>query len=247
MEMERINDDTIRVVVSNTDLADRSISVIDLLGNQDEIEKFFYSILEEVDTEHDFENNEAVTFQVLPNRNGLELFISKNITDTEMMSDMMQSMLGSRDASQATNDEVSDSLLEQLLSHDGDEKKPARPRAHRNVEQPMVNDLVEDTHLRPVVSASDPVIFQFTDFEGVIQFANTLQEEFGASKLIEYKKEYFLELVFEPSFAQDVILDITSIAREYGTVTPVAAEVLAEHGRVIFDNNAVTQLLNYFK
>ena len=73
MEMERINEDTIRVVVTNDDLAERSISVIDLLGNQEEIERFFYNILEEVDVEHDFENNEAVTFQVLPNRNGLEL------------------------------------------------------------------------------------------------------------------------------------------------------------------------------
>lgn len=70
MEMERINEDTIRVVVTNDDLAERSISVIDLLGNQEEIERFFYNILEEVDVEHDFENNEAVTFQVLPNRNG---------------------------------------------------------------------------------------------------------------------------------------------------------------------------------
>ena len=54
------------------------MSVLSLLGNQEEIERFFYNILEEGDVEHDFENNEAVTFQVLPNRNGLELFISKN-------------------------------------------------------------------------------------------------------------------------------------------------------------------------
>ena len=46
MEMERINEDTIRVVVTNDDLAERSISVIDLLGNQEEIERFFYNILE---------------------------------------------------------------------------------------------------------------------------------------------------------------------------------------------------------
>lgn len=38
MEMERINEDTIRVVVTNDDLAERSMTVIDLLGNQEEIE-----------------------------------------------------------------------------------------------------------------------------------------------------------------------------------------------------------------
>ncbi|WP_279280254.1 adaptor protein MecA [Weissella confusa] len=118
MEMERINEDTIRVVVTNDDLAERSISVIDLLGNQEEIERFFYNILEEVDVEHDFENNEAVTFQVLPNRNGLELFISKNIGDKAMMDGVINSMFGNRDAGDV-NDDVSDSLLEQLLDNDG--------------------------------------------------------------------------------------------------------------------------------
>ena len=116
MEMERINEDTIRVVVTNDDLAERSISVIDLLGNQEEIERFFYNILEEVDVEHDFENNEAVTFQVLPNRNGLELFISKNIGDKAMMDGVINSMFGNRDAGDV-NDDVSDSLLEQLLDN----------------------------------------------------------------------------------------------------------------------------------
>ena len=127
MEMERINEDTIRVVVTNDDLAERSISVIDLLGNQEEIERFFYNILEEVDVEHDFENNEAVTFQVLPNRNGLELFISKNIGDKAMMDGVINSMFGNRDAGDV-NDDVSDSLLEQLLDNDGtNDRKPKAP------------------------------------------------------------------------------------------------------------------------
>ncbi|MFO8069058.1 MAG: adaptor protein MecA [Alkalibacterium sp.] len=77
MEIEYINDDTIRVVIENTDLEERGITFLDLLGNQKQIEKFFYSILEEVDIDEEFQESEAVTFQVMPNNNGLELFISK--------------------------------------------------------------------------------------------------------------------------------------------------------------------------
>lgn len=77
MEIEHINDDTIRVVIENTDLEERGITFLDLLGNQKQIEKFFYSILEEVDIDEEFQESEAVTFQVMPNNNGLELFISK--------------------------------------------------------------------------------------------------------------------------------------------------------------------------
>src|SRR5690625_1935692 len=77
MEIEHINEDTIRVTIENADLEERGITFLDLLGNQKQIEKFFYSILEEVDIDEEFKESEAVTFQVMPNNNGLELFISK--------------------------------------------------------------------------------------------------------------------------------------------------------------------------
>src|SRR5699024_5498461 len=78
MEIEHINDDTIRVRIENSDLEARGYTFLDLLGNQKQIETFFYSILEEVDIDEEFQESDAVTFQVMPSRNGLELFISKN-------------------------------------------------------------------------------------------------------------------------------------------------------------------------
>lgn len=84
MEMEHINENTIRVVIQNEDLVARGITFLDLLGNHREIENFFYSILEEVDIEEEFQGSEAITFQVLPKGDGLELFISKNLTTEDM-------------------------------------------------------------------------------------------------------------------------------------------------------------------
>ncbi|MDT2596260.1 adaptor protein MecA [Enterococcus dongliensis] len=84
MEMEHINENTIRVIIENEDLAERGITFLDLLGNHREIESFFYSILEEVDIEDEFKSSEAVTFQVLPKNDGLELFISKNLTPEDL-------------------------------------------------------------------------------------------------------------------------------------------------------------------
>lgn len=49
MEMEHINENTIRVLIGHEDLEERGVSFLDLLGNHKEIENFFYSILEEVD------------------------------------------------------------------------------------------------------------------------------------------------------------------------------------------------------
>ena len=70
---------TIRVIIKNEDLEARGITLLDLMGNKKDIERFFYSILEEVDEKAEFQDSDSVTFQVLPNRNGLELLISKNL------------------------------------------------------------------------------------------------------------------------------------------------------------------------
>lgn len=114
MEMERINENTIRVVIGNDDLTERGITVLDLLGNHKQIEGFFYSILEEVDVDHQFQDNDAVTFQVLPNRNGLELFISKN-ADEDDAADESQ---GDASVDSEHPDQVSDQIKEHLLEKD---------------------------------------------------------------------------------------------------------------------------------
>lgn len=84
MEMEHINEDTIRVMIGTDDLAARGITFLDLLGNHQEIENFFYSILEEVDVTDEFSGSDAVTFQVLPRGNGLELIVSKGAFNEDL-------------------------------------------------------------------------------------------------------------------------------------------------------------------
>lgn len=244
MEMERINEDTIRVVVTNDDLAERSMTVIDLLGNQEEIENFFYSILEEVDITQDFKNNEAVTFQVLPNKNGLELFISKNANDKEMMKGMFESMFGQRDASEI-NDDVSDALLEQLLEHD---EKPA-PRAtkvERNNNEKEVDELLNDGrggNLRPTIKQ---VIMQFIDFEHIILFAKGNPELPAQTMLYQLDGKYYLVFDFNETVDKTVVQDLTALAREYAEVSPIALEVLMEHGQVVFEQDAVHNVNQFF-
>ena len=77
MEVEHVSENMIRVVLGSHDLEERGVTMLDLLGNRKQIEAFFYSILDEVDTDHTFTLDQTVTFQVVPKNNGLELLISK--------------------------------------------------------------------------------------------------------------------------------------------------------------------------
>lgn len=108
MEMEHINENTIRVLIKSEDLAARGITFLDLLGNHNEIENFFYSILEEVDIDEEFKGSEAVTFQVLPKGDGLELFISKNLPP--------EGMENFDDMSDGSTEDITDMLKKHVAS-----------------------------------------------------------------------------------------------------------------------------------
>ncbi len=117
MEMEHINENTIRVMIGHEDLEERGVSFLDLLGNHREIENFFYSILEEVDIEDEFRSSEAVTFQVLPKGDGLELFISKNLPNEEMLQN---------DENPLDSDDVTEFIQQQIMNNDTEEESSDR-------------------------------------------------------------------------------------------------------------------------
>ncbi|MCO6543232.1 MAG: adaptor protein MecA [Lactobacillus sp.] len=112
MEIEHVSENMIRVVLGNHDLKERGVTVLDLLGNRKQIESFFYSILEEVDTDHTFAQDQTVTFQVVPNSNGLELLISKapkdGKNDSLQESNQFLKTLGLLDQNEANDDDMTD-------------------------------------------------------------------------------------------------------------------------------------------
>ena len=162
MEMERINENTIRVLVDNDDLSARGITILDLLGDHQQIEDFFYSILKEVDTDHQFQNNDAVTFQVMPTNNGLELFISKN-----------DSNFAGNEQHGPINDQVSKYIKQHLIqknSPDQDQRKTA------------INDS-EDNEIQH----TNWQVITFDSFEDLIDFAKIAESDDVSSYLYKMK------------------------------------------------------------
>ncbi|WP_429971333.1 adaptor protein MecA [Fructilactobacillus sp. Tb1] len=78
MKYERSNENTIKVWVTSQDLKERNINLLDLMEDKSKVQNFFYSILEEVDDNHDFQNNDLVSFQIMPESDGFQMIISKD-------------------------------------------------------------------------------------------------------------------------------------------------------------------------
>ena len=230
MEMERINENTIRVLIGNDDLTQRGITVLDLLGNHKQIENFFYSILEEVDVDHQFQETDAVTFQVLPNRNGLELFISKSGMDDDEVVDGDDEQDTAQ--IQSIKEDVPDFLKQQLMQTD-----------NGNDDQATAATNATSTQGAPLHTT----VMKLREFEDLISIAESLHISEVMSSLYHYKDAYYLELIFRVNeTSPETIKDELAVAYEYGLKTQITADVLDEHGKKLMDRRALQITRQYF-
>lgn len=227
MDFERINEDTIRVMMTPEDLSDYDVVIMDLLESQEKMERFFYSVLEDVDTEHDFMDNDAVTFQILPSGEGLELFISKNLEDPTGMQKAVAKALDKTEVE--PNDDIKEELLNRLLGFDD----------ASSVDEERQTTISEE-------SVETQIQVEFESFEDVLNFAQMQPKLYADEQLFRYQGKYYLVMTFAETHDMSTIKDSTAIAREYGTVSPVSADVLQEHGEQIFNQEATEQLRHYF-
>lgn len=219
MEIEHINEDTIRVKIENTDLEERGITFLDLLGNQKQIENFFYSILEEVDIDEEFQESDAVTFQVMPNNNGLELFISKGAQYREDMEDDLEE----------------DSIMDPVKM------------LNESLSQNKKEDGVEE-YMNAQDTKTMEAVFVFHNFEQMIMMAQEYYLECGLSNLYKFKDQYYLHIVFfiEEMTLKTTDEEIAH-ALEFGERSRISADVLDEYADKIMDTNALELVRHYFK
>ena len=225
MEMERINEDTIRVEIDNSDLEERGIKFLDLLGNRKQIENFFYSILEEVDIDEQFHESDAITFQVLPKGNGLELFISKEGPSADH--------LDLSDAENFSKDEITQYIQERITSD------------NQNLDADM--DEI-DMYLSDPSNQTEELVVVFDDFEDLISLSKILYLNNSVSNVYYYNDRYYLEVVIFTEEAQLFNMEReTALVLEFAKKTNVTSGILGEYGKPIIGRSALETLRYFFK
>lgn len=226
MEMEHINKNTIRVLIDNDDLSARGITILDLLGDHQQIEDFFYSILREVDTDHQFQDNDSVTFQVMPTNDGLELFISKS--DPNL----------SAEDRRANSEQIAQYIKKRM----GQAKKvnQATPHAATPANQEQEPEISHHANSWKVVA--------FSSFENLIDYARIVEDDDEVvSELYKYNHRYYLALqYFQPVDNDAAIKDSLALAYEYGDPTAVTTMFLSEHGKKLMAVSALHTIRHYF-
>ena len=220
MEMERINDDTILVRIENEDLQERGTSVSELLANPTEIEEFFHSILVEMDVIDQFEDSEGMSFQVMPNPEGIELYVTKYVEKKDIEADSERFVRNLVDT------------IQHSLGH-----RMGKPKKEKKVEA-----LVEkEKKLEPL----DCTVF-FDSFEDFVQLAKMYPYNVQKSSLYRYSNYYFLHVYQDVFGGEDFTADL-ALLREFGEFSRVSWEVVQEYGEVMIKEKAIETAKKYFK
>lgn len=220
MEMERINDDTILVRIENEDLQERGTSVPELLANPGEIEEFFHSILVEMDVIDQFEDSEGMSFQVMPNPEGIELYVTKYVEKKDIEADSERFVRNLVDT------------IQHSLGH-----RMGKPKKEKKVEAPVEKEKT----LEPL----DCTVF-FESFEDFVQLAKMYPYNVQKSSLYRYSNYYFLHVYQDIFGGEDFTADL-ALLREFGEFSRVSWEVIQEYGEVMIKEKAIETAKKYFK
>ena len=221
MEMERINDDTILVRIENEDLQERGTSVSELLANPTEIEEFFHSILVEMDVIDQFEDSEGMSFQVMPNPEGIELYVTKYVEKKDTEADSERFVRNLVDT------------IQHSLGH-----RMGKPKKEKKVEAPAVET-------EKILEPLDCTVF-FDSFEDFVQLAKMYPYNVQKSSLYRYSNYYFLHVYQDVFGGEDFTADL-ALLREFGEFSRVSWEVVQEYGEVMIKEKAIETAKKYFK
>ncbi|MCA1011341.1 adaptor protein MecA [Halobacillus halophilus] len=230
MEIERINENTVKFYVTYQDVEQRGFDREEIWYNRERSEQLFWEMMDEVNDQENFQADGPLWIQVQAMDKGLEVIVTK----AQVSQDGQKLELPSDDENAI--DVPVDEKLESLL----DDKFSKSDQNDQNEEQ----DTEDEDH------KDEPLTFtlKFNDFEDVIQLSHYMSVENSMDqRLFHFEDNYYLYIQFiDENMSDEEQENMLSQVMEFGHESPVTIYRLEEYGKTIFDEQALTRVKEYF-
>ncbi|MBO0962895.1 adaptor protein MecA, partial [Neobacillus sp. MM2021_6] len=209
MEIERINENTVKFYISYGDIEERGFDREEIWYNRERSEELFWEMMDEVHGEEDFVAEGPLWIQVQALDKGLEVLVTK----AQLSKDGQKFELPI--PTDKLKDVPVDDKIEELLDQ------------HFNPNHPADDDLlIEEEALE--------FLLAFKDFEDVISLSNRAGLDDLVTKLYHFEGKYYLYIEFpEDLFEEEEIDDLLSVLLEYGYETQLTIHRVHEYGKEI--------------
>ena len=222
MEIERINENTVKFYISYGDIEERGFDREEIWYNKERSEELFWEMMDEVHGEEDFIVEGPLWIQVQALDKGLEVLVTK----AQLSKD------GQKFELPIPNDKIKDNPVDDKIEELLDQ--------HFNPNHPNDDDLVLEEETLEFLLA-------FKDFEDVISLSNRSGLDDLVTKLYHFEGKYYLYIEFpEDLFEEDEIDDILSVLLEYGYETLLTIHRVHEYGKEIISKDVFEEVRKYF-
>ncbi|MGM9927280.1 MAG: adaptor protein MecA [Bacillus sp. (in: firmicutes)] len=224
MEIERINENTVKFYISYLDIEERGFDRDEIWYNRDRSEELFWEMMDEIHYEEEFSIDGPLWIQVQALDKGLEIMVTKAQLSKD--GQKLELAIGEQGLKELPVDEKIESLLDKHfhLKAEADEQEGGQ----------YDTDVFEFT-------------MKFNDFEDIIALSKVYTLEGFQSSLYSFENNYYLHVVFDQEIEEDLIDQILSIFLEYGVETGVTIHRIQEYGTEIMSENVLENVRKYFQ
>jgi len=223
MEIERINENTVKFYISYGDIEERGFDREEIWYNRERSEELFWEMMDEVHDEEEFVIEGPLWIQVQALDKGLEILVTKAHLSKD----------GQKFELPIPNEKIKefpvDGKFDEILDH------------HFSPNTSDEGDIIlEEETLEFLIG--------FKDFEDVISLSNRSGLDDLVTKLYHFEGKYYLFTEFpEDLFEEDEIDDLLSILLEYGFETQLTIHRIQEYGKTIISANVFAELRKHFR
>ncbi|RKL67731.1 adaptor protein MecA [Salipaludibacillus neizhouensis] len=216
MEIERINETTIKFYITYIDIERRGFEKEEIWYNRERGEELFFEMMNEVNDEDSFELNGPLWVQVHALEKGLEVIVTRGqVNDGNVRLDIP---VGDDKGDASVDNNIVDMLDQQFTSE-------------------KVNNLNKDQSLSVVIG--------FREFEDVISLSHRFTDHIETS-LYHFENSYFVFVTLDETYSDEAQDNMLSRMLEYGYESDVSIHRIQEYGKSIIKIEALDVLREQF-
>lgn len=222
MEIERINENTVKFFISYGDIEDRGFEKEEIWYNRERSEQLFWEMMDEVNDEEEFSMEGPLWIQVKALSKGLEIVVSKANPEKELQD------IFSFDSDDKVNLTIANNDLEEMT------------KLKNEFEQMGKVDIYNDTL---VLADSLEELIQFSHY--IPQYLEVYMDD---TQLYYMESQYQLYIkLLENEDDDDISNIIFHFGSEFGEEVETTLAMLQEYGQQVLADNVLQTLRDNFE
>jgi adapter protein MecA 1/2 len=224
MEIERINEHTVKFYITYGDIEERGFDREEIWYNRERSEELFWDMMDEVHHREEFSVEGPLWIQVQALEKGIEVVVTK----AQVSKDGQKFELSLAD--EKTIDLPVDDKIESLLDQHFQTK-------HKDSDEAQTEEVEVD---------SLQFIVRFNDFEDVIALSHRVNLHDVQNSLYVYENSYYLYVEFTDDVEEDQLDNTLSLLLEYGHESQLTIHRIEEYGKEIIKEQALAVVKKHF-